>query len=171
MSLPEKTRHFQFIDQEATMILFAGVRSRIARQLIDFNIASSKTMDKSKISIHGNENNFTYFHGKRNEDQNASNGLKVANSIMQDGADLLGTPVRWLKDMQQNWLVYVVCAAIILVCSVVVYCAVRSHCSRRRQASSKGWNLADLATIIAMKNTPSPSLALPQLTGRNASET
>ena len=171
MSLPEKTRHFQFIDQEATMILFAGVRSRIARQLIDFNIASSKTMDKSKISIHGNENNFTYFHGKRNEDQNASNGLKMGNSIMQDGADLLGTPVRWLKDMQQNWLVYVVCVAIILVCSIVVYCAVLSHCSRRRQASSNGLNLAELATMTAMKNKSSPSLGLPQLNARPASET
>ncbi len=167
MGLFEKTRHIRFIDQEATMILF---RSRIVRQLLDFNIASSKTVDSGQISIKGNDNNFTYVHGKRNDDKNESNGLKMANSIMQDGADLLGTPVRWLKDMQQNWLIYVVCAAIILVCSVVLYCAIRSRCSPRKPNSSNGLNLADLATIMAMKSTSFPSLALPQLNGRQPSE-
>jgi hypothetical protein len=143
------------------MIMFADVRNRITQQLIDLNIASSKTVDKGNIAIKGNGNNFTSMNGRRDDEKGESNGLKVANSIMQDGADLLGTPVRWMKDMQQNWPIYIICAAIILVCITILYCVVCGYCSRRNKRSSDGLNLKDLATILAMKTTASPAIAIP----------
>lgn len=118
------------------MTLFTNGSRRLARQLIDINIASSKHANQQSVSIKGNNINYSASHAAEADRSRGSDGLKVANSMMNDAADLIGMPVTWMKDMQQNWLVYVICAAIILTCVLLLYCFIRYRCMRQQQATS-----------------------------------
>ena len=127
---------------------------RYRRQLLDVNIASSKRKIEQKTIVRGNGNHLSMLHERFANESNEAQGLNVANTVLRDGADLLGTPVRWIKDMQQHWLAYMVCASVILVCVLAGYCIVRSCWSRRSNSPSK---LPDLATILALKSMAAPS--------------
>ena len=127
-----------------------AITERHRRQLFDLNIASNKRVLEQKTIIRGNGNHLSVLHERFGNDSTESHGLNVANAVLRDGAELLGAPARWIKDMQQHWLAYVVCAAVIMVCLLVFYCIVRVAWARRS-------NSTDLATILAMKNIIVPS--------------
>jgi hypothetical protein len=123
-----------------------SITERHRRQLFDLNIASNKRVLEQKTIIRGNGNHLSMLHERYGNDSNESQGLNVANAVLRDGAELLGTPVQWIKDMQQHWLAYVVCAAVIMVCLLICYGIVRFSWARRTNST------AALATILAMKN-------------------
>jgi hypothetical protein len=133
---------------------------RRRRQLFDFNIASNKKIVEQKTEIRGNSNHYSAVYERLGNDSTESQGFNAANSVIRGGSDLLTSPIRWLKDMQDNWALYLVCATIILVCLLVIYVVIRCHWSRRPNPtppppSSSG--LAELATtIIAMRNMALP---------------
>jgi hypothetical protein len=77
--------------------------------------------------------------------------LKAAGKVIESGSDIITAPALWLKDMQKNWLTYMVVAAIILVTIAFLYCAIRSYFSRKGNNSSIG-NLIQLASMFANKN-------------------
>ncbi|CAF5031014.1 unnamed protein product, partial [Rotaria socialis] len=70
----------------------------------------------------------------------------------ESGSGLIAVPALWLKDMQKNWLMYMIFAAIILLTIAFLYCAVRSYFMRRGNNSSMG-NLIELASVFANKNS------------------
>ncbi|CAF1669058.1 unnamed protein product [Rotaria magnacalcarata] len=78
--------------------------------------------------------------------------LKAAGKAIESGSDLIAVPALWLKDMQKNWLMYMILAAIILLTIAFLYCAVRSYFMRRGNNSSMG-NLIELASVFANKNS------------------
>ncbi|CAF4425167.1 unnamed protein product, partial [Rotaria magnacalcarata] len=49
--------------------------------------------------------------------------LKAAGKAIESGSDLIAAPALWLKDMQKNWLMYMIIAAIILLIIAFLYCA------------------------------------------------
>jgi hypothetical protein len=86
---------------------------------------------------------------------------KTASKVIEGGGDLITAPVVWLKDMQQNWLMYIVAAATILLTISFLYCVVRSYFGRNRNSRSMV-NLVDLASVITTnKATLQRQLPLP----------
>ena len=139
---------------------------QIRRQLIDLNVASNKRVFNPSLKVKGNNNNVSLWPDRSDLDIK-SDGLKTVNTVLQDGSDLLGTPARWLKDMQQNWLIYMVVIAIILVCVLFLYFIIRCHCLRGRKSSTKTSCIAKLRAIMASNNTiasPPPKLLSEQET-------
>jgi hypothetical protein len=145
------------------MKLLANSSRRIARQLIDINIASSKNANKDSVWIKGNHINYSASRATDVDRHRGSDGLKVANSIMNDAADIVGIPVTWIKDMQQNWLAYVICAAVILTCVLVLYCCIRYRCSRPQQ-------VPDTGSIVGMKSALAIISSLPMNNARHTAE-
>jgi hypothetical protein len=129
---------------------------RIRRQLMDFNIASNKKVLVPNIQVHGNNNKLSLSPDKSDPDVH-SEGLKTVNTILRDGSDMLGAPSRWMKDMQQNWLTYIIASAVILFCILFFYCIIRYRCSRSQKSRSDTPGLSDLATVMTLKNMIAPS--------------
>jgi hypothetical protein len=76
---------------------------------------------------------------------------KSASKIIEGGADIITAPPVWLKDMQQNWLIYMIVAAVIISSIAFLYCAVCSYLNRKKNNLSNN-KLAELAKIISNKN-------------------
>ena len=76
---------------------------------------------------------------------------KTAGKVIESGGDILTAPGTWLKDLQQNWLAYMVVAAIILSIIVFFYCSFCFYFNRKKNNSSTS-NLLELAQIINSKN-------------------
>ncbi|CAF1539035.1 unnamed protein product [Adineta ricciae] len=83
---------------------------------------------------------------------------KTASKIIESGGDLLTAPVVWLKDMQQNWVMYMVVLVIILGSIAFLYCAFLFCCNRKKKNSTDQNQLIELAKIIGNKigTTQSP---------------
>ena len=84
-------------------------------------------------------------------DKRVNTAFKAAGKIVESGADLISAPVTWLKDMQQNWLVYMILIAIILITTAFLYCAVRSFFSTKRSGCSAN-SLIEMVTAVANRN-------------------
>ena len=78
-------------------------------------------------------------------------GIKTAGNVIESGGHILAAPGNWIKSMQKNWLVYVVLAAIIMVCIVFLYCSVCYYVNRHTTNAFSS-NLIELATVISNKN-------------------
>ncbi|CAF1474602.1 unnamed protein product [Adineta steineri] len=86
--------------------------------------------------------------------------VKSANRIMESGTDIITAPAVWLKDMQKNWLSYMVVLAVILIIGTFLYCTIRSYFKRKSNNSNSNnnnnnWsmgNLVELATVFSNKN-------------------
>jgi hypothetical protein len=76
--------------------------------------------------------------------------FKAAGKIIESGADLIAAPVVWLKDMQKNWLTYMIIVAIILLSIAFLYCVIRSYFGRKQNNWSVG-NLIELASMFTNK--------------------
>ncbi|CAF3849038.1 unnamed protein product [Rotaria sordida] len=75
---------------------------------------------------------------------------KTASKVIESGGDIITAPAVWLKDIQQNWLTYMVLAAIILSILAFFYCSFCFYFNRRKNNSSNN-NLIELAKIINNK--------------------
>ncbi|CAF1667134.1 unnamed protein product [Adineta ricciae] len=75
---------------------------------------------------------------------------KTASKIIESGGDLLTAPVVWLKDMQQNWIMYMVVLAVILGSIAFLYCAFLFYCNRKTNSTDQN-QLIELAKIIGNK--------------------
>ena len=72
---------------------------------------------------------------------------KTASKIIESGGDIITAPAAWLKDIQGNWLLYIIIAAIILSCIVFLYCTVCYHLNKKKNNWSSN-NLTELAQVI-----------------------
>jgi hypothetical protein len=103
-------------------------QQRIRRQAIEFNVGTNKKVIKPYMKVEGN-NNYLALGSDGSDSDMESDGLKTANTILKDGSDLIGAPSRFLNSMQQNWLLYLVLMAVILVCILILYFIIKSQCS------------------------------------------
>jgi predicted permease len=74
--------------------------------------------------------------------------VKKVGEIVDDSGELIRTPVKWLKDMQKSWLIYVISMAIICLCILFFYCAYRGYFVHRRNTN----HLAAIAMIMPKNN-------------------
>lgn len=79
---------------------------------------------------------------------------KTVNKVIESGGDIITAPAVWLKQMQENWLTYMVVAAIILSILLFFYCIFCIHLPQKKINSSSN-SLIELAKII---NHPNPIL-------------
>ncbi|CAF1429894.1 unnamed protein product [Adineta steineri] len=83
--------------------------------------------------------------------------FKSANKIIESGTDIITAPAVWLKDMQKNWLSYMVVLAVMLITGTFLYCTIRSYFKRKsnNNNNNNNWsigNLVELATMFSNKN-------------------
>ena len=131
--------------------------TRRHRQLIDF--FSDKNIYKPSISGSNNRINMPVADAasSKGSDSPGQAGRRVAGQLMEDGGELIRTPVRWIKDIQSNWLIYIVCATIICLSILYLYCMVRRHLGKKRNSTSGFTSqLADLAFIMAKSQQNHP---------------
>ncbi|CAF1339906.1 unnamed protein product [Rotaria sp. Silwood1] len=76
--------------------------------------------------------------------------FNTASKIISSAGDVITAPAAWLKEMQKNWVIYLVAAAIILLCLVFLYCVLRYYLSRSNNLATA--NLIKLAAGIDRKN-------------------
>lgn len=100
---------------------------------------------------------------------------KTVNKVIESGGDIITAPAVWLKQIQQNWLMYMVVAAIILSILLFFYCLFCIHLPRKKINSSSD-SLIELVKIINHPNTilqrqqsPPSVLSLPSVSS-NISE-
>jgi len=74
----------------------------------------------------------------------------TASKVIESAGDIITAPAMWLKDLQSNWLSYMVVIAIILSILAFFYCAFCFY-SNRKTNDSSGNSLIELAKIINNK--------------------
>ena len=60
----------------------------------------------------------------------------TASKVIESGGDIATAPVTWLKDMQQNWLMYMIAVAVILSTITFLYCVLRLCIARKKKCTS-----------------------------------
>jgi t-SNARE complex subunit (syntaxin) len=86
-------------------------------------------------------------------DSSIHQGVEKVEKIIGDTSELIRSPAKWLTDMQRNWLIYIICMAIICLCILFFYCACQGYCSRKRSTNSRLTNrLAEITMIMAKNN-------------------
>ena len=76
---------------------------------------------------------------------------KTTSQVIQSGGDILTAPAIWLKEIQQNWLSYMIVTAIILSILTFFYCTVCFYLNRKKNNSFNG-TLIELAKVIGNKD-------------------
>ncbi|CAF0869188.1 unnamed protein product [Adineta steineri] len=76
---------------------------------------------------------------------------KTAGKIIESGGDIITAPAVWLKDIQQNWLTYMIVTAIILPILAFFYCSFTFYLNKKRNNMSNN-NLLNFAKTISNKN-------------------
>ena len=77
-------------------------------------------------------------------------GIQVAANLIHDGGELIRAPMKWVQDIQANWITYIVCAAIICICILFFYYTIRTYLARRINGNSGLTSqLADIASTMA----------------------
>jgi hypothetical protein len=127
---------------------------RVARGILD--ILSHRTIYEPSVSgshsqIHVNLGDKAL---SKENDSPAQAGMKAASKLIEDGGDFIRAPMTWLKDMQANWHIYMVCAAIICFCILFFYCLVRTYLARKRNGTT-GFpaQFVDMALCMAPTRT------------------
>ncbi|CAF1371211.1 unnamed protein product [Rotaria sordida] len=76
--------------------------------------------------------------------------FNTASKIISAAGDVITAPAVWLKEMQKNWVIYLVAAAIILLYLVFLYCVIRYYFSRSNNLATT--NLIKRAAGIDREN-------------------
>jgi len=79
-----------------------------------------------------------------------STASKTASKVLESGGSIVAAPAVWLKDIQQNWLSYMLVAAVILSVLAFFYCSFCFYFNRAKKSSSDS-SLIELAKIISHK--------------------
>ena len=90
---------------------------------------------------------------------------KTASKVIESGGELITAPAVWLKDMQQNWLMYMVVAAIIMGSIAFLYCVVCFRLNRNKNNQARS-TMIELAQTLSNKTRALqqlPSLSAPSL--------
>lgn len=99
----------------------------------------------------------------------------TASKIIESSGDFITAPAVWLKDIQKNWLTYIVAVAVILLSIVILYFGVCSYFHRKKG----NWfnnNLVELAKKLnnqaGISQHPLPLTVsnLPSILTKNLSE-
>ncbi|CAF0876881.1 unnamed protein product [Adineta steineri] len=120
-------------------------------------IGNSNTDVDAKISGSGSNNHISVsdLPSKLKNDtavQDVMNTVgKTAGKIMASGGDIITAPAVWLKDIQQNWLSYMIVTAVILSILAFFYCSFKFYLNKKQSNMSNN-NLLDFAKIINNKN-------------------
>jgi hypothetical protein len=93
---------------------------------------------------------------------------RTTSKLLENGGSLLSAPAVWLSAMQQNWLTYIIVAAVILSILAFFYC---SFCYRfnPQKNNLSGNGLIELAKVISdqtgalQRPLPLPILNLPPM--------
>jgi hypothetical protein len=123
---------------------------RLPRQLVEF--FNHKTIMKPSISGANSAVNVAIGDSALTKtiDSPAQAGLKVASQLIVDGGELIRTPVKWIKDIQANWLIYIICAAIICLSILFLYCLAQRYIARKQNGKTGFTSqLVDMAMILA----------------------
>lgn len=51
--------------------------------------------------------------------------MKTTSGLIDSGGELIQAPFKWLKNVQENFLIYLICAVVICVSVIYSYCMVR----------------------------------------------
>ena len=123
---------------------------RVPRDLID--LFSHKTVFKPMVSGSGSQIHVIQGDAAlaKTIDSPGQAGMKAASKLIEDGGEFIRTPFKWLKDMQANWLIYVVCAAIICLSILYAYCMARKYFACKPNVNTGFTSqLADIALKMA----------------------
>ena len=124
--------------------------TRGVRQI--FDILSHKTIFKPSLS--GSSSHLHLSVGDsalpKKNDSIAEAGMRTASKLIEDTGEFVRTPMKWIKDIQANWLIYIICAAIICLSILFLYCMVRKYFGSKLNFNP-GFtpNLADIALAMA----------------------
>ena len=128
---------------------------RGVRALIDF--FSHKTIIEPSVSGSSSELYMALPEGtlSKGVDSPGQAGMRTASQLITDGGELVRTPLKWVQHMQTNWLIYVVCAAIICLSLLFFYCMARRYLAGKTN-SNTGFtsHLANLALMMAQHQPP-----------------
>lgn len=118
---------------------------RFRRHLIDF--FSTHSVNTHSVSGSNNQINMPSANTQLTKMNNSpgESGRQFVSEIMGTGTELVRAPVTWINHMRSNWLVYLICSAIICLTLVYFYCII-SQCLNRKRNSQN--DLLTLATMI-----------------------
>jgi hypothetical protein len=86
-------------------------------------------------------------------DSSMDQGMKKVDKIIVDSGELINTPVKWMKDMQRTWFIYIICLAIVCLCLLFFYCVCKVYFSRRCSGISRlSKRLTEITVIMAKNN-------------------
>ena len=86
-----------------------------------FNLFSHKTIFKPSVPGANSQLHV------RLSDSPAHAGLKAASKLIEDGGDFVRLPMTWLKNIQANWPIYLICGTIICLSILYLYCMIRRY--------------------------------------------
>lgn len=122
----------------ATFITFLRIASKSSHQDIKVSGANSQVI-VSELGLR---------HANGTAVQKVMNSVgKTTSQAIQSGGDILTAPAIWLKEIQQNWLSYMIVTAIILSILTFFYCTVCFYLNRKKNNSFNG-TLIELAKVI-----------------------
>ncbi|UJR34680.1 hypothetical protein I4U23_027457 [Adineta vaga] len=83
---------------------------------------------------------------------------KTASKLIESGGDILAATANWLKQMQDNWLMYLFVVTIIPGLFAFLYCAYLAHCNRKRIGLVQNQLMRPGKIIDGKTTTSAPSL-------------
>ena len=122
-----------------------------------FKFDNSKV--ESKINVNGDTKNITINIGAAAMQSSTDTAVQTvikaagqtAGKVIEGGGTIITAPAIWLKDIQQNWLTYIIVAAVILLCISFLYCSACSYLNQKKDNGSNN-NLLKLAKVFSNKN-------------------
>lgn len=85
-------------------------------------------------------------------------GQKTASQLFESSGEIIRVPIKWLQHLQDNWLIYIVCAAIICLSILFFYCLIRRFVMKKGDSNK----LVDLAYILGKQQQQPPSARINQ---------
>lgn len=126
--------------------------NRFRRQFID--ILNTKTIFRPNLAA---SNSQVYMvlgdeAMRKMEQSPGQTGREVIGQVMKGSGELVLTPITWIKKMQTNWPIYLICGTIICLVGLYLYCAISNRLRRSRNSSEI---LTGLASAISHKDRSS----------------
>jgi hypothetical protein len=102
------------------------------------------------IATAGNSTHFRAVHSA------AAMAYKSVGKVWEDAGGVFGASTRWLKLMQKNWALYIICIMIMLLCIAFLYCVVQGYLMRKQV------NIAAMSVVGAAKFVGRMGAVLPR---------
>lgn len=123
--------------------------------MVDFNFGSSKTV--YKMDVKGDGKDVKMLIGDKAIESSTDTAVQTviraagntAGKVIEGSGTIVTPPAVWLKDIQENWLLYVIMAAIILSIITFFYCTI---CSYLRRKNNSSHSLGELVKVISERS-------------------